>query len=538
MPEPRSAGRRIIGGSLPLADAEEVNPTVRFLSIIFDRPPESIDGGEPAEPAFFHDLNLDQVVESVTSGRADYDLVPIFHTPLHDPETVRYRQDVLRDLETRAVSESVMAFARKMRTMRECMAIEEKLRYRYQKERWFVEAVEVYCDGVRSLAEELRTLEVSSGGLRAFREYLASYAASETFTSLAAGAQEVDDALAEVEYGVHIKAGRVTVTRYEGEGDCSAEVEETFAKFKQGAVKNYLVKLPDLVGMDHVEAQVLDRVARLFPEPFQKLDEYCVRHAGYLDLKIAQFDREVQFYLAYLQYIDRLRSAGLPFCYPHVSACSEEVEARGAFDLALANKLVPARTAVVCNDFHLSAPERILVITGPNQGGKTTFARMFGQLHYLASLGLPVPAREARLFLPDRMFTHFEREEDVSTLRGKLDDELVRVHGILQQATGSTVIIMNESFTSTTLGDALLLGTEVLKRIIELDSLCVCVTFVDELASLSQATVSMVATVVPQNPALRTYRIVRQPANGLAYAAAIAEKHGLTYGSLRRRVAS
>ena len=63
-------------------------------------------------------------------------------------------------------------------------------------------------------------------------------------------------------------------------------------------------------------------------------------------------------------------------------------------------------------------------------------------------------------------------------------------------------------------------------------------TFVDELASLNEACVSMVATVVEDNPAERTYRLVRKPADGLAYAAAIAGKYGLTYRQLTERLAS
>ena len=97
---------------------------------------------------------------------------------------------------------------------------------------------------------------------------------------------------------------------------------------------------------------------------------------------------------------------------------------------------------------------------------------------------------------------------------------------------------MNEIFTSTTLEDALLLGREMLAKIVGLGALGVCVTFLDELASLDAACVSMVATVAAENPAERTYRVVRRPADGLAYAMAIAARYGLTYEQLQGRVGS
>ncbi len=359
---------------------------------------------------------------------------------------------------------------------------------------------------------------------------------SAGFTSLVAETKAVKEAFAGLRYALRIDGGRVTVTRYGGAADYSTRVLETFARFRRGAVKSYLVGLPEDIGMDHVEAQVLEGVSKLHPEPFRARAEYCARHADFLDSTIARFDREVQFYVAYLEFIERLRKAGLPFCYPRVSTRSKETAVEDTFDIALANKLVSGGREVVTNEFHLAEPERMLVVSGPNNGGKTTFARTFGQLHHLASVGLLVPGRRARLFLPDRIYSHFEKEEQVETLRGKFDDELVRVHRILEQATSRSVIVMNESFSSTTLNDAMFVGTKVVKRMLALGALGVYVTFVDEIASISDATVSMVAQIVPENPAERTFKILRQPADGLAYAWAIAEKYGLTYERLVERI--
>lgn len=511
------------------------NVTGAFLSLLFPDP--AVIRAEPEQPDCFVDLHLDQIVAAATKGRDEYELSGFYYQPLTEPEQVRYRQDVLDDLRREPVREAVNAFAEEMRIMRRYLRIVQKMRHGLVRQRWFLEATTVYRDAAQKLGLALDESSPQSAGLAAMTRHLSELLESSEFDRFASASGAVHEALSELEYTITIKGSHVQVDTYEQQEELAPQVEATFARFAQGAVPERSWRFQDLAGLNHVEEQVLDRVARLFPEPFGHLRTFCERYAHVFDEGLLRFDREVQFFLGYLEFIEPLMANGLEFCRVELND-GTRVFAEDGFDLSLASKLASDDRAPVTNDFSLEHPERVLVVTGPNQGGKTTFARMIGQVYFLAGLGLLAPARRVALALPDRVFTHFEREESLETLRGKFEDELVRIHGILEAATDRSMLVMNESFGSTTLADGLLVGSEIVRQIIELGSLCVFVSFIDELASLGAETVSMMSTVVPDDPSRRTFKIERKPADGLAYAAALATKYRLGYEDLRRRIDS
>ena len=511
------------------------------VSLLFPRMP---DGRDVGVPACFADLNLDRVEDWLAGTRSREapryrDMVrQTFRTLVTDPEVISYRLAVFGDLSDPGLRQVMTEFNEAMKSVRRLTTGAKKSGDQHVGEGLRMRAISSYVDAVEACADALDQHRPESDGLRRVQDFLSSLRRSEGFERLAADNRSLNDRLQQVHYALRIRGGRVTVTPERYEGDYSAEVLATFERFRQVDAEDHLVRT-GAGGMGYIEAVILGFVARENRELFAEVNAHVRRQERFLHPVVDRLDSELEFLLAYCQLIDQLTAAGRTFVRPELIAHDDRtqpsVTIEGGVDLALALKT----NHVIPNSVGPAADDLFVVVSGPNQGGKTTFVRMIGQICYLAGLGCPVPARLARIRPIDQIYTHFERQEDREreTPGGKLEDDLVRIREILDHATDRSLILINEMFASTTLADAAYLGDKILDQLERIGAFTVWVTFVEDLARRSGRTVSMVSQTRKDDPTVRTFEVLPQAPAGRIYAEAIAALHGLRGEDILQRIA-
>jgi len=196
---------------------------------------------------------------------------------------------------------------------------------------------------------------------------------------------------------------------------------------------------------------------------------------------LGQLRAELGLCLGSINLHETLTSKGEPACMPDPEpAGTAALSARSLYDVALS--LALARGRAVGNE--LAADGRsLVVVTGANRGGKSTFLRSLGVAQLLMQAGLFVPAEAFRADVRDGLFTHFRREEDKNLRSGKLDEELVRMDGIVDHVRHNSMLLLNESFASTNEREGSEIGHQIVSALVESGIKVVYVTHMFELAS-------------------------------------------------------
>jgi len=221
-----------------------------------------------------------------------------------------------------------------------------------------------------------------------------------------------------------------------------------------------------------------------------------------------QLHGELAFYVGCVNLAEAFDALAVPRCEPVPHPSTTNVRrARGLVDPSLALTL---DAAPIGNDVDADGKDLILV-TGANQGGKTTFLRSLGTAQLLLQCGMFVPARAFEACVTTDVFTHFTRREDAAMRRGKLDEELARLSATLDQVGPGATLLCNESFASTNEREGSELALGVVRALTESGVRVVFVTHLSGFASACAAagrdgTLSLRAQ--RRDSGERTFRIV------------------------------
>jgi DNA mismatch repair ATPase MutS len=226
---------------------------------------------------------------------------------------------------------------------------------------------------------------------------------------------------------------------------------------------------------------------------------------------------ELGFYVSCLNLHDQLAACGQPVTFPDPEPLSPPVFAcEDLRDISLALRA----EHVVGNDVDADG-KQLVIITGANSGGKSTFLRSTGQARLLMQCGMFVTARSVRASACARIFSHFIREEDRDMVSGRLDEELKRMSVIADQISPHSLILFNESFAATNEREGSEIGRQVVRALLEADIRVFFVTHQFDFAD----------TFRRQDPDIVLFlRAPRQPDGQRTYKLTVAEPLPTSYG--------
>lgn len=305
------------------------------------------------------------------------------------------------------------------------------------------------------------------------------------------------------------------------------------------------------------ENELVQDLRRLLERVVAPVGEAIERFASVHTRDFVVLESELSFMLNGAALLERLRRAGLPVCRPEIAPTDARVtRLEESYNVGLALRMMATRpadaaggdTGMVTNPVTCDEESgRVWILTGPNRGGKTTYARAIGLAHLLFQAGLYVPARSACMSPVDGIYTHFPNREGTTPGEGRLDEEAKRLAEIFREATPFSLVLLNEVLAGTSTLEALALARDAVRGLRLLGVRAIYVTHLHDLAKYAEeinATTtgdgvvgSLVAEVadVQEDGSMshrRTFRIRPGPPLGLSYASEIAEQHGISYQQL------
>lgn len=511
--------------------------------------PDGIAPRMVGEADWANDLGLNDLVNALAlNGRYNSFIRQLLIALTADPHVIQWRQAVLADcLNNPSLVDATAALLPRLSALQQGNTLLGKRQRNLLLDTAdHLVALEAYVQVTQDLHAALSAADLTAAACLQLRDNLATLIGTEQYQALRDELPELRAPLQDIRsltIGLNLdvelrpeSAALISVNNFSF-GDSASWLERVIGVRQNPQDERGIAplhRLPEDLQARPLSPffQDLDRLLEQIAAPVAKA---LTRYARTASGTLAHLEFEFAFFVGATRLLNRLRTRGIQVCTPQV--LPREVRQFNAQELMNA-ALALTDGAVVANDAQLGETGRIAILTGPNSGGKTTYLRSIGLAQVMFQAGLLLPAAAAAISPVQNILTHFPALESRQT--GRLAEEAVRLRGLFQQANEYTLVLLNETFSSTSSGEAVYLAQDMLAALRAIGTRGVYATHLIELAeripeiealtSGSSALFSLVAgvTVSETGEGSPTYRISPGLPHGRNYARDIARKHGIS----------
>ena len=477
-----------------------------------------------------------------------------------DPEVILYRQDTFGDMiENPELSHILLKMIPLLNDITELRRMSSDSAASTEAYLYSITEVELYTSLLDLLRDNLIPLapKFKSTAFRRFAERINTLTGSEYYKNLNDQLKELTSRVREIKsvtigvnFDSQLRASRAGVLSINNEYFKSGELLDKMLRldFKNDEMTCIAPLIPFKKGQSDNQQNALanafngaiNDVFRQSIRSWKKvIQHYVLENTDFL----IRLMPEIEFVTKATELLMRLKERGCPLCHPVIKPMSEKAfDAKGLCNPIVAMKL---DAPVVPNDFKFDEDGMIYVLTGPNRGGKSVITCAVGIAFVMAQLGLPVCADSCVISPCDEIFTHFPTGSEDTIDKGRLGEECSRLSAIFEEVTEDSLVLCDESLSSTGSFEAAYIASEVLQGF----SMARCRgIFSTHLHDLAASVDSINASCAPNGgvkidnlvaaieKGSRSFKILREKPDGKSYARDIAEKYGLSLDKIMTKI--